>query len=150
MSGRLVLSHVCGKAAKMLLPPLRGKAGMGGMISTARHLRKNLTDVEQILWRHIRGRQLLECKFRRQSPIGKYIVDFVCFENRLVIELDGGQHARKRGYDHQRDQWLHSQGFKVIRFWNHEVIQNIEAVIQVIVKNITPHPDLPPQGGKED
>ncbi|MDF1592141.1 MAG: endonuclease domain-containing protein [Desulfobacterales bacterium] len=119
------------------------------MLSTARHLRKNLTDAEQLLWRHIRGRQLKGYKFRRQSPVGKYIVDFVCFENRLVIELDGGQHARRRSYDHQREQWLHSQGFRVIRFWNHEVFQDIEAIKKVIIVNLTPHPDLPPQGGKE-
>ena len=119
------------------------------MISNARHLRKNLTDAELILWRHIRGRQLKGHKFRRQAPIGKYIVDFVCFENRLVIELDGGQHTRQRDYDHQRDQWLFSQGFRVIRFWNHEVLQNIEAIKSVIMATLTPHPDLPPQGGKE-
>ena len=76
------------------------------MNSNARHLRKNLTDAEQELWRHIRKRQLLGCKFQRQAPIGKYIVDIVCFEKRLIIELDGGQHATRQEYDHYRTEWL--------------------------------------------
>jgi len=89
-------------------------------------------------------------KFRRQAPIGKYIVDFVCFEQQLVIELDGGQHAVNQDYDNIRTEWLGTQGFKVIRFWNHDVMNNIEGVKEVIALNLTtPHPDLPPQGGKE-
>jgi len=115
-----------------------------------RHLRKNLTDAEQTLWQHIRNRQRYGHKFRRQAPIGKYIVDFVCFEKRLIVELDGGQHAAHQDEDNHRSEWLESQGFRVIRFWNHDVLKQIEAIKEVITLNlITPHPDLPPQGGKE-
>jgi len=93
------------------------------MHPTARQLRIRLTDAEQRLWLQIRNRQVLGCKFRRQTPIGKYIVDFVCFENRLIVELDGGRHARHRGYDQYRTEWLQSQGFRVIRVWNHDVLK---------------------------
>ena len=108
------------------------------MGTTARKLRKNLTDAEQELWRHIRNRQLLGCKFRRQAPIGKYIV-----------ELDGGQHAQNQDYDHSRSECLQSRGFKVIRFWNHDILKQVEVVKEVIFGSLnTPHPDLPPQGGE--
>jgi very-short-patch-repair endonuclease len=118
--------------------------------STARQLRTRLTDAEQKLWQHIRGRQLMGFKFRRQAPIGKYIVDFVCFEQKLILELDGGQHAVQQNYDNARTEWLESQGFKVIRFWNNDVMNNIEGVKESIACNLaTPHPGLPPQGGKE-
>ena len=110
--------------------PLKGKAN-------ARHLRKNLTDAEQKLWRRIRGRQMAGCKFRRQMPIGKYIVDFVCLEKRLIIELDGGQHALQIEYDVQRTEWLKSQGFKVMRFWNNDV-RNIDAVEEMIMRSLFP------------
>jgi len=120
------------------------------MDSTARKLRKNLTDAEHELWRHIRNRQLFGCRFRRQAPIGKYIVDFVCFEKKLIIELDGGQHAQDQDDDHRRSEWLQSRGFKVIRFWNHDVLRQVEIVKEVIGRSLkTTHPDLPPQGGKE-
>ena len=115
---------------------------------TARKLRRRLTDAEQKLWQHIRQRQMMGFKFRRQSPIGRYIVDFVCVEKRLIVELDGGQHAVQQDYDHCRSEWLESQGFKVIRFWNHDVMNNVEEIKEVIARNLAPHPDLPPQGGK--
>jgi very-short-patch-repair endonuclease len=119
------------------------------MIINARHLRKNLTNAEQKLWRHIRSCQLQGYKFRRQAPIGQYIVDFVCLEKKLIIELDGGQHAEQREYDHDRSEWLKSRGYTVIRFWNNEVLNNIGEVMEVIFRMLTPHPSLPPQGGKE-
>ena len=75
-------------------------------------------------------------KFRRQAPIGKFILDFVCLEKRLIIELDGGQHAVRQKEDHARTEWLNSQGFKVIRFWNHEVLKEVEAVKEIIVKHL--------------
>ena len=116
----------------------------------ARKLRNKLTDAEQALWRHIRNRQLYGYKFRRQTPIGKYIVDFVCFEKRLIVELDGGQHEMHQDEDNRRSKGFESQGFKVIRFWNHDVLKQVEAIKEVIALNlITPPPDLPPQGGKE-
>ena len=114
----------------------------------ARQLRKNLTEAERVLWRHLRLRQLEGCKFRRQQPIGRYIVDFVCFENQLVIELDGGQHCEQVVYDAERSAWLRGQGFRVLRFWNHEILQNIEAVKKVIQEAVTsPSFILPHQGG---
>jgi very-short-patch-repair endonuclease len=93
-----------------------------------------MTDAERLLWRHLRAKQLEGAKFRRQEPIGRYIADFVCFSHRLVIELDGGQHAqpREQSRDQQRDAWLEEQGFKVIRFWNNDVMRNIEGVVETI------------------
>jgi very-short-patch-repair endonuclease len=118
--------------------------------STAQKLRTRLTDAEHKLWNQIRSRQIMGFKFRRQAPIGKYIVDFICFERKLILELDGGQHAVQQKYDDVRTQWLESQGFKVIRFWNNDVMSNIEGMKEVIALNLnTPHPNLPPQVGKE-
>ncbi|WP_303905497.1 endonuclease domain-containing protein [Thiohalomonas denitrificans] len=99
----------------------------------ARQLRRNMTDAERRLWRHLRLRQLAGCKFRRQCPIGRYIVDFVCFEQTLVIELDGGQHAEQTAQDARRDAWLKMQGYQVLRFWNNEVLQETEVVLEVIL-----------------
>jgi very-short-patch-repair endonuclease len=94
----------------------------------ARLLRKNQTDVEQLLWKHLRNRQLYNYKFRRQFPIEPYVADFVCLELKLIIELDGGQHASRIDYDDQRSLFLEQRGFKVIRFWNNDVIKNISRV----------------------
>src|SRR5262245_39958232 len=124
---------------------------MGGMHKAqARQLRKHPTEAERVLWRHLRLRQLEGCKFWRQQSLGHYIVDFVCFENRLVIELDGGQHSDQVAYDAERSAWLRAQGFRVLRFWNHEVLQDIEAVKRVIRETFTP-PSLilPRKGGGE-
>ncbi len=101
-------------------------------IQKARALRSNLTDAEQLLWRHIRLRQINGHKFRRQRPIGPYIVDFVCLEKQVVIEVDGGQHSDNKAYDATRDHWLKSQGYRVLRFWNNEVLTNIEGVMEII------------------
>jgi len=102
------------------------------LTNKARSLRKNQTDVEQIVWKHLRNRQLYNCKFRRQFPIDPYIVDFVCLELKLIIELDGGQHACRIDYDNQRGLFLEQRGFKVIRFWNNDVIENTEGVLETI------------------
>lgn len=98
----------------------------------ARHLRSSPTDAERVLWRHIRVRQVGDHKFRRQQPLGPYIVDFACLEKRLIIELDGGQHSSQTTYDSQRTAWLKSQGFQILRFWNNQVFEEIEAVKEVI------------------
>lgn len=98
----------------------------------ARDLRNNATDVERLLWRRLQNKQLDGVKFRRQQPIETYIVDFVSFSKRLIIELDGSQHLEARVYDSQRDACLRSNGFKVLRFWNNDVIENIEGVLEVI------------------
>jgi len=88
-----------------------------------------------LLWSKLRARQIEGCKFRRQAPIGKYIVDFVCHEKRLIVELDGGQHAENCETDRQRDKWLGEQGYKVLRFWNNDVLTNIEGVLETIKSN---------------
>src|SRR3989304_1627740 len=109
----------------------------------ARTLRKNFTETERLLWKHIRQKQLDGYKFRRQQPIGQYIVDFVNFERKIIIELDGGQHTEIEK-DKERDKFLRDQGFKVLRFWNHEVFENVEGVLEVIKKNLLPPPPLHP------
>jgi very-short-patch-repair endonuclease len=106
----------------------------GNIIKIAKTLRKRLTDAEQVLWKHLRSKRFSGLKFRRQQPIGNYIVDFVCFERRIVIEVDGGGHAieKVKDKDDERDQWLKGEGFEVLRFWNNEVLQNIDGVLEVI------------------
>src|SRR4249919_1766768 len=98
----------------------------------AKHLRVNQTDAERLLWRHLRNRQLEGDKFRRQQTIGPYIVDFVCFENKLIVEIDGGQHAVTAAYDRRRTNFLESEGFHVMRFWNNEVLGNTQSVLESI------------------
>ncbi|MGC3981397.1 MAG: DUF559 domain-containing protein [Steroidobacteraceae bacterium] len=99
-------------------------------------LRKQLTDAEQHLWNCLRHRQMLNVRFRRQMPVGPYIVDFASVKPKLVIELDGGQHAITATYDHVRDSYLAQQGFRVLRFWNNEVLQQREAVLAVIMRTV--------------
>ena len=101
-------------------------------IQRARALRKHSTDAERRLWRELRRRQIHGNKFRRQCPIGDYVVDFVCLEKRIVIELDGGQHANTTDYDEQRTHWLEAQGFRVMRFWNNDVMRQTDAVLRNI------------------
>ena len=98
---------------------------------TQRALRKAMTDAERCLWRHLRGRQMRACKFRRQHPFADYIVDFVCLERRIVVEADGGQHQENQ-QDVLRDQFLQQAGFRVLRFWNHEILNKTAAVLEVI------------------
>ena len=93
-----------------------------------RALRKSMTEAERTLWHILRNRQISNLKFRRQHPFGDYILDFVCLESKLVIEVDGGQHAEHAEYDEFRTQRLQTAGFRILRFWNNEVLQNIEAV----------------------
>ena len=112
----------------------------------ARLLRRRSTDAEKLLWRNLQGKQL-KYKFRRQQPIGPYIVDFVNFEKSIVIELDGGQHAIEKENDIRRDSWLNSEGFEVLRFWNNEVFENLEGVLDVIRgKLLFPSPNPSHQG----
>jgi len=102
----------------------------------SRDFRKNLTDAEQKLWQKIRNKQIRGNKFRRQFVLGNYIVDFICLDKRLIIEVDGGQHMDNVNYDLQRDEWLKNQNFKVLRFWNNQVLNEIDSVLEVIVKNL--------------
>ena len=114
--------------------------------TVSRRLRNNLTDAEKYLWYMLRYKNL-GAKFRRQAVIGRYIVDFVCYEKRLIIEVDGGQHADRK-IDLVRDNWLKKQGFNILRFWNNEVLGNREVVLDVIAKFITPSCVLPTRGRK--
>lgn len=113
------------------------------MAAIAKTLRKRPTVAENLLWRHLKAKQLERFKFRRQEAIGNYIADFVCFEKRLIIEADGGQHARRVQDDKERDRWFANQGFRVLRFWNNEVFANIEGVLETIRKELIGHPPLP-------
>ncbi len=97
----------------------------------ARRLRKEQTDAEQRLWQHLRAKRLLGLKFRRQKPIGTYVVDFICQERMLVVELDGGQHLESES-DRARDAWLARRGFRILRFWNHDVLLETDAVLEAI------------------
>ncbi len=106
------------------------------MKERARDLRQIQTDAERLLWRHLRTRQMAGCKFRRQEAIGHYIVDFVCFDQKLVIEIDGGQHAVNVEYDSSRTAELQQRGYRVLRYWNHEVLGNLAAVLNDIRNNI--------------
>jgi len=106
-------------------------------------LRRSLTDAERKLWGALRARQLVGAKFRRQVPIGAYVADFLCRDARLVVEVDGGQHAES-ARDQYRDRWFNDNGFRVLRFWNNEVLGNLEGVLTMIAAEISgtpPHPD---------
>ncbi len=100
-------------------------------IQFAKDLRQNMTDAEKALWRHLRAHRLQGQKFRRQQPIGPYIVDFVHFGARLIVEADGGQH-NECASDQRRDVWLERQGFRILRFWNDDILLNGESVREAI------------------
>ena len=109
---------------------------------TSRKLRKDMTSAEQKLWSHLRAKQM-EVKFRRQVPIGTYIVDFVSFDARLIVEVDGGQHMGSEA-DRTRDEWFRTQGFEVLRFWNHQVLKDTEAVLIAIRRTLAKDGDFTP------
>ncbi|MFH2018488.1 MAG: DUF559 domain-containing protein [bacterium] len=115
---------------------------MKSLITFAKNLRENSTDAEKLLWRYLRAKQFGYLKFRRQQIIGKYIVDFVCFAKKIIVELDGSQHADvdNKLKDQVRDQWLKSQGFTVLRFWDNDVLKNIRGVWDEIEKYFHPSP----------
>lgn len=102
----------------------------------ARTLRAESTDVERKLWALLRGRRLEGVKFRRQFPIDRYFADFACVEAKLVVELDGGQHTDKADYDEQRSKTLEACGWRVIRFWNSDVIENADGVADTILAEL--------------
>lgn len=109
-------------------------------LNNAKALRTNQTEAEQRLWYHLRAHRFMGLKFKRQKPMGRYIVDFVCVERRLIIELDGGQHSEQVEYDQYRDAWLMNQGYVVLRFWNNEIMQQLEGVLERIRNTITLSP----------
>lgn len=117
----------------------------------ARQLRANATDAETLLWQRLRSRQLAGYKFRRQHPVGMFFADFACMEARLVVELDGGQHATPEGLlsDERRSAALATQGYLVLRFWNHDVLQQTDVVLESILCGLRercPHPGPLPKG----
>ena len=110
----------------------------------AKHLRLNMTDAETKLWQQLRGKRFEGYKFRRQVPIGRYIVDFVCYSNRLIVEVDGSQHDASE-HDAIRDTWLKGQGFQVVRLWNNGVLTNMDGALLTILEALT-HPSPASQG----
>src|SRR5215471_15822816 len=118
-------------------------------VPVARKLRKKLTDAERRIWWRIRGRQLDGLKFRRQAPIDHYIVDFLCLEKRLIVEIDGGQHTVQS--DKERTAWLEAQGFTIVRIWNTDALQNTEGALELILQHLRaahpPTPARPRKGG---
>jgi very-short-patch-repair endonuclease len=118
-----------------------------------RSLRNNATDAERVLRQRLKGRQLERCKFRRQHPFGDYILDFVCLERRIVVELDGSRHFEAAAYDEARSAFLQAAGFVVLRFWNNQVFGEIGGVLEVIRRELvlrgqTPSPPNPPLEGE--
>ena len=115
----------------------------------ARDLRRRQTDAERVLWAYLRSKRMHGLKFRRQQPLGPYVVDFVSFERRLVVEVDGGHHSEPevRAADTERTQWLERNGFRVLRFWNNEVLGNLEGVWEQISRAVesgqSPSPQPP-------
>ena len=118
--------------------------------SFARKLRRKQTDAEKVLWYSLRNRQVNNCKFRRQHQIGSYIVDFCCVERNLVVELDGGQHLIREKKDNLRTHFLNKIGFRVLRFWDHEVLKQKEIVLEAIRMSLgNPHPSPLPKRERE-
>jgi very-short-patch-repair endonuclease len=114
------------------------KPGIEAMVENllkdrARQMRREPTEAERRMWRLLRDRRLGGFKFRRQEQLGRYIVDFVCFERKLIVELDGSQHAES-AYDAERDAWLRSRDFSVLRFWNNEVFENPVGVLDAVAR----------------
>ena len=101
----------------------------------ARSLRRAMTQAESTLWRQLRNRQLAGCKFVRQEPVGRYYADFVCRDRRLIVELDGGHHAESR-HDQKRDADLAALGYRIVRIWNNEVLQNIDGVVEMLLAEL--------------
>ena len=99
----------------------------------AKQLRRNQTDAERVMWFRLRDRRLAGWKFKRQVPIDRFIVDFCCAEAKLIVELDGGQHDQNRAQDLVRTEILESRGYRVLRFWNHNVLQNLDGVLESVL-----------------
>ena len=117
---------------------MRGHDRKSMAVPRARRLRRDSTDVERLLWGALRGRRFQTYKFRRQHPIGRYVVDFICLSHALIIELDGGQHAVALERDANRTADLQGQGYRVIRFWNNDVLDNLEGVLTMILIELAP------------
>jgi len=122
--------------------------GKNKLLINARKMRGEASDAESLLWQQLRARRLSGYKFRRQVVIEPFIVDFVCIEAKLIVEADGGQHMEQHEYDAQRTKILDSKGYTVIRFWNHDILSNIDEVLAVIMEALlrSPHPNPLPEG----
>jgi len=118
-----------------------------GTVARARRLRRDMTDAERRLWRHLRQRQLVSARFRRQVPIDRFIADFVSHEARLVIEVDGGQHDLEDAAEKERTRIIESHGYRVLRFSNRDVLANTQAVLETILGAIE---TLPPARGRKE
>jgi very-short-patch-repair endonuclease len=126
------------------------KHPVDGARARARNLRQDMTEAEKRVWQILRSQQMKGYKFRRQVPIGRYIADFVCHEARLIVEIDGGQHDHSSPQEVERSGLLRSQGYRILRFWNNEVLANLDGVHATIageLGRITPTPTLPHHGG---
>ena len=148
------------RESSAITPPLRGSRQAKGAspqasrwgeiqrqytqqtLQNAQALRESRTDAEGLLWHYLRDKQLDGYKFRRQQPIGPYIVDFACMPHKLLIELDGGQHADQHTYDQKRDAFLREQGYTILRFWNNEVFENCFGVLESILTALDHHSPL--------
>ena len=145
-AGSFRTMHEKDKPPVRLLPAVK--------LARARALRRNQTDAETKLWRLVHDRRLLDAKFRRNHPIGSFFADFCCLKTHLIVEVDGGQHANEADtdYDRRRTAYLESRGFKVMRFWNQEILRESDRVIEQIYEALNPelhkqhpHPDPLPQ-----
>ncbi|WP_375291358.1 DUF559 domain-containing protein [Qipengyuania sp.] len=123
------------------------RGGRSSLLDLSKRNRRNPTDAERKLWSLLRGKRLGGWKFKRQEQIGDYIVDFVCFGARLIIEADGSQHAES-SEDAMRTAWLEGQGFRVMRFWNNEILGNPEGVATAIDEMLPPLPNPSPARGE--
>jgi very-short-patch-repair endonuclease len=124
-----------------------------GAREQARALRREMTEAEKQIWQRLRSRQTEGFRFRRQVPLGRFIADFVCHEARLIIEIDGGQHDPSSEEEVRRSRFLESQGYRVLRFWNNEVLENLDGVQTVIAQDLRrghPHPNPPPSRGRAE
>lgn len=130
---------MAGSRERKLPSPASGR-GVGGegkiQLQRARQLRTNATDAEQKLWYHLRAKRFLGLKFKRQKPVGRYIVDFICLSPKLIVEVDGGQHSDQLCCDQNRDAWLRAQGFEVLRFWNNQVLSETQSVLEAMRERV--------------
>jgi very-short-patch-repair endonuclease len=119
------------------------KHPLAGARERARALRRDMTDAERAIWRVLRLRQIDGCRFRRQVPIGRYIADFVCHQAGVIIEIDGGQHHSSSCEEIERTRFLEQEGYRVLRFWNNDVLANLDAVYRIVAEVLrSPSPSM--------
>lgn len=127
------------------------KQPSNGAREQAKALRREMTEAEKQIWHRLRSRQTDGYRFRRQVPLGRFIADFVCHEAKLIVETDGGQHDPSSEEEARRSRFLESQGYRVLRFWNNEVLENPDGVLTAIAQDLYrghPHPNPPPSRGR--